>query len=1162
MLPPKLTQRQAKASQPTRMQVVVRVRPPTKSEYEAGVTALMFSENAIQVRTNATRRPESLTDGPVIADNTQTRERKFTFDHLFEPNSSQNEVYYSIGQDLVDAALSGVNAALICYGVTGSGKTYSLSNLEPGKEGLVVRCCTHLFEKAAEDHADVTISVSYYQIYLEQVYDLLPFETIDPVSGSQIKSIEQRTKKLSDPKQTIPGLPVREGRDGTVFVEGLSSHLCRSMAELQHLLTIGESNKFFASTQMNQASSRSHVILDLRISVNARRTPSHGSERLYSTFLFVDLAGSERQSRTEATGRRLEEAKFINKSLTALGKIVAALSNKGAAETKSELHQSSVSKQRSSSAASSTPSLARDPLYDDYLDDDLGASGSSSGKSSNSSTRSHSPSGTALQKSASRDSLTEESAKQHIPWRDSKLTRLLKNVLGGNSRATLMVNVSPADSMIHETVTSLMFGKRAMSIVQAPRVNIAGSLKAISEQMQAELDDMSERLVKAEEENTRLKTFVLELEDQNHILTEQLAAKTRELAETEAYYKDVFDRLRGSTAGSRPPSGTHDCSLSIESPISRGYSKPGLSISPSHKHFDEGPLLADHRSMSPRDSCTGPDPGVTVNSLSTLVAAKALLTNKSVYDGIPRYGSADSPGLDSPRQQASQRKRASAGSDELFHGATVVSPISPKQELVRELKAAFACPDSLQNVSTASNSGLAAASARGSTLSMREDVEAELVLLRSENLELQQKCQALLRQAKAGSSQEQGAENEISSTKELHQQRKLFTEITAYLRSLAIIKCINYRDGYAVEPQHVSKLLTLLTSLDEASSKHSYVLILRELIKLEVLMMMVLENKAQMKDMMAASISSTANMPHAAPTSSATVRQLLSNVSEASAADYFIAEDLFAWIKDLDESTLIDPKTTRVRFVADQGMGGPQQITVRNQTARVRGESELAENTVSTQTLMVETNSPDQIPARFADSAPCLASAKADARKLNLYEIGQMSTTLSSARVPADIPASMMENIAIQSVRLFADIVSAIGNSTAASKATLSSFETATSTPEQCLEFAKLVDGALASLNTDFSLLREIIIVYELYIEKLLEFARSAPESIRAAGDLDAYALVLSRIKQTLQASGDAVLVGLGKQLNMCNTPVTSLRLFADYFSDNRLVGRQPALAT
>lgn len=207
--------RSSRIAQPTRMQVVVRVRPPTKTELESGVGNLTFLENSIQVKANATKRQSQVIDEPVIADNTQTRERRFTFDHLFEPSSTQAEVYYSIGQDLVDAALSGINAALMCYGVTGSGKTYSLSNLTPNHEGLVVRCCSHLFNKAAEENTDISISVSYYQIYLEQVYDLLAFEAGE--TGPQVKSIEQRTKKLSDPKQFIPGLPVRENRDGTVL---------------------------------------------------------------------------------------------------------------------------------------------------------------------------------------------------------------------------------------------------------------------------------------------------------------------------------------------------------------------------------------------------------------------------------------------------------------------------------------------------------------------------------------------------------------------------------------------------------------------------------------------------------------------------------------------------------------------------------------------------------------------------------------------------------------------------------------------------------------------------------------------------------------------------------------------------------------------------------
>lgn len=1185
MLPPKqgLT-RSSRIAQPTRMQVVVRVRPPTKTELESGVGNLTFLENSIQVKANATKRQSQVIDEPVIADNTQTRERRFTFDHLFEPSSTQAEVYYSIGQDLVDAALSGINAALMCYGVTGSGKTYSLSNLTPNHEGLVVRCCSHLFNKAAEENTDISISVSYYQIYLEQVYDLLAFEAGE--TGPQVKSIEQRTKKLSDPKQFIPGLPVRENRDGTVFVESLSSHICRSMNELQQLLAIGENNKIFAATQMNQASSRSHVILDLKITINSGMSGSHSrftTEKYTSNFLFVDLAGSERQSKTEAAGRRLEEAKFINKSLSALGKIVAALSSKGTAEMKSadSVQGSQTPKQRSVSSASQTPSITKDPLYcDDFSDDDINSSGCFSSRSSNASTRSHSPSVNSM-KSASRDSLLDDSIKTHIPWRDSKLTRLLKNVLGGNSRATLMINISPSNDMIQETVTSLLFGRRAMSIVQAPKVNVAGSMKALSEQMQAEMIELKETLTRKEDENTKLKTFVVELERTITTLNDQLDEKNRDLVETENYYKEVLAKLRPKSSRT---SCVTDASGSADSPTIHPLFKNEISISPHHRQSDDGPLLADHHTRSPADSgfmerfstgaskrlsdCDasaadhpGVAKGVTVDSISTSVATKALLTSRNVYDGVPRYSSVDQNDLDyasaisglcSPGRHSQPRKRAphnfrdstssTAMQDESF-ASTAMSPVAGSGSFRNNR------PNLL----------------RQSISSHKADADWDINQFRAEYHALLAKYQ-LLQTKLEGTRDGSVVDNNLGVSEDL----------SSYIQRLAVVKFINYAESYGVSSVHTAKLNNLLLQF-KGTTSNALISIIKELLKLEVLLLIASDNKVQMKDIMSAAIANTA---HLAPSDlpgrqiSTSILSTCSNPNNPLPVDSFISEDLFAWIKDIDENSLLDKSKCKLADAVQSNV--PQsstlvgsQITVRShsntnlrdpsKTGSRAGSSlqgDVDATSVGTQTvhtgdgfavLSSQALSPrSSNPITFRDNAPKTSIQQFD--KMNLYEINKMCNNLSSAKTQADIPHTIVESLAIQSVRLFADIVNSVSTSTNATKANLSAFETGTNCLTRNLEFSKLMDTNLSSLNNDFTLLREIIIVYELYIEKLIELTSASSANDQSNMDTSAFNSILSQLSTSLQLSPVTCLSALGSQLSHCKTPSAAIRVLADYF--------------
>lgn len=155
---------------------------------------------------------------------------------------------------------------------------------------------------------------------------------------------------------------LKENEKGEVFVKNLSTLVVKSADEIFKIMEKGSKNRTTAYTDMNADSSRSHSLFIIQIeseeTVNGEQAFKAGKLNL------VDLAGSERQSKTNATGARLDEAKKINLSLTALGNVISCLVD---------------------------------------------------GKSA------------------------------HIPYRDSKLTRLLQDSLGGNTKTVMIAACSPAD---------------------------------------------------------------------------------------------------------------------------------------------------------------------------------------------------------------------------------------------------------------------------------------------------------------------------------------------------------------------------------------------------------------------------------------------------------------------------------------------------------------------------------------------------------------------------------------------------------------------------------------------------------------------------------------------------------------------------------------------
>ena len=288
----------------------------------------------------------------------------FNFDRVFSPDSFQIDVYEVAAKPIVESVLEGFNGTVLTYGQTSSGKTHTMTGPsidDPEQKGIIPRMVETVFQDIdeADDHLEFTVKVAYCEIYLEKIRDLL--------------YPEKQNLKISEDKNR-----------GT-YIADLSEEYASNEADVYALMKLGYKNREVAATNMNEGSSRSHAIFMLTVTQNNTKDLSAKSGKLY----LVDLA-SEKVGKTGAEGKRLDEAKNINKSLSTLGLVIFSLTD---------------------------------------------------GKST------------------------------HVPYRDSKLTRVLQDSLGGNSKTSLIITCSPASYNEQETLSTLRFGVRAKAVKNKPKVN-------------------------------------------------------------------------------------------------------------------------------------------------------------------------------------------------------------------------------------------------------------------------------------------------------------------------------------------------------------------------------------------------------------------------------------------------------------------------------------------------------------------------------------------------------------------------------------------------------------------------------------------------------------------------------------------------------------------
>ena len=346
-------------------------------------------------------------------------------------------MYRDIGETVLENAFSGYNASVFAYGQTGSGKTHTMVGSSE-EQGLIPRITCSLVQRVEEincselGHLDIT--------QLEELSDLKASATVVKLEASYLEIYNETCSDLLEP--SAPKLKVREHPEKGAFVEGLSTWKVRSFSDVEEILRLGAKYRTVAMTKMNSRSSRSHAIFTL-VFTQTKITDGYSIDTV-SKINLVDLAGSERVSASGVEGTRLKETANINKSLHMLGRVINALS-----ELNSKA-QSSAQKEN----IHTTPNN--------------GTSASKSGK-------------------------RRKQPQLVVPYRDSLLTWLLKPSLGGNSKTTMLVTVSPASYNYEETLSSLRYAKACSRIINNAVVN-RNSNSEIVAQLRSEIDLLRDRL--------------------------------------------------------------------------------------------------------------------------------------------------------------------------------------------------------------------------------------------------------------------------------------------------------------------------------------------------------------------------------------------------------------------------------------------------------------------------------------------------------------------------------------------------------------------------------------------------------------------------------------------------------------------------------------------
>ncbi|KAK9170638.1 hypothetical protein Syun_002778 [Stephania yunnanensis] len=385
----------------------------------------------------------------------ESKTKHYCFDKVFHPHSSQvvlvtekltAEVFSEV-EPVIKSAVDGYNACIFAYGQTGTGKTFTMEG-KPDCPGIVPLAIEALFKQAADSCHSFLFTFSMLEIYMGNLRDLLI-----PQTAKSTDSVAQCLSVQKDPK-------------GGIEIDNLVTIRVSDFNQAKRLYGLGSRFRSTASTNSNKTSSRSHCLT--RVSMTCFDAPERRRET--NKLWMIDLGGSERVLKTKAWGRRLDEGKAINLSLSALGDVINALQRR----------------------------------------------------------------------------------KSHVPYRNSKLTQVLTDSLGEDSKTVMVVHISPKEEDLCETVCSLGFATRVRS------VHLGNEDKEVRAKKEVAMAQLLQRVQQLEYERQDVRKDIKKLKERLHDQLTGTEPSPRErmevqyLSERLPQCKEREERVNVDTAGSFP----------------------------------------------------------------------------------------------------------------------------------------------------------------------------------------------------------------------------------------------------------------------------------------------------------------------------------------------------------------------------------------------------------------------------------------------------------------------------------------------------------------------------------------------------------------------------------------------------------------------------------
>lgn len=321
------------------IRVFVRTRPLLNGEDDPAKVEYIDEESLDGCKEMVVHAPTTQT-----ATGKQKNEKhQYGFDRVFTPGTDNTAVFEEC-RDLIQSVVDGYNVSILSYGQTGSGKTFGMS----GPAGIIpssIRLLMSEMQRLKDKGWEYAVEASFVEVYNETLNDLLgdakTWDEVEDLGASTRGKKKERHEIHHDAatgKTTVTNLtsirlwppPKDDGEWPPAAPVGTESEDAAAVAAsytekaVTNLLDTAAKNRRVAATKANERSSRSHSIFILKLK-GACAVTNESSEGILN---LVDLAGSERLKQSGAEGSRMKETQAINKSLSSLGDVIAALGNK------------------------------------------------------------------------------------------------------------------------------------------------------------------------------------------------------------------------------------------------------------------------------------------------------------------------------------------------------------------------------------------------------------------------------------------------------------------------------------------------------------------------------------------------------------------------------------------------------------------------------------------------------------------------------------------------------------------------------------------------------------------------------------------------------------------------------------------------------------------